>query len=52
MFKEKLSLALSAKAAQKNIRALIADPIEYSCIFIQSTGYIPVVSNYFWQLTD
>ena len=52
MFKEKLSLALTAKAAQRNIRALIADPLEYSCVFVQSTGYIPVVSNYFWQLTD
>ena len=52
MFREKMSLALSAKAAGKKIRALIEDPIEFGCARVHATGYFPVVSRYFWQLTD
>jgi hypothetical protein len=51
-FKEKLTLALTAKATGKKIRAVIADPIEGSCINILAVGAVPIVSHYFWQLTD
>lgn len=51
-FKEKLTLALTAKATGKKIRVVIADPIESSCINILAVGAVPIVSHYFWQLTD
>jgi hypothetical protein len=52
LFKEKLTLALTAKATAKKIRVVIADPIESSCINILAVGAVPIVSHYFWQLTD
>ncbi len=51
-FKEKLTLALTAKATGKKIRVVIAAPIETSCINILAVGAVPIVSHYFWQLTD
>lgn len=51
-FKEKLTLALTAKATQKKIRVVINEPIEFNCIDIPATGYVPVASYYFWQLID
>jgi hypothetical protein len=51
-FKEKLTLALTAKATGKKIRVVIADPIQSSCINILALGSVPIVSHYFWQLTD
>lgn len=52
LFKEKLTLALTAKATNKKIRVVIADPIASSCTNILAIGAVPVVSHYFWQLTD
>ena len=52
LFKEKLTLALTAKATGKKIRVVIADPVETSCINILAVGAVPIVSHYFWQLTD
>lgn len=51
-FKEKLTLALTAKATDKKIRVAINQPIEYSCIKILTLGYVPIASHYFWQLVD
>ena len=51
-FKEKLSLALAAKATQQKIRVLINDPVESNCIYIPMLGYIPVADAYFWQMKD
>ena len=51
-FKEKLSLALTAKAAGQKIRVLINDPIESSCIQISAIGHVPVAFHYYWQLKD
>ena len=52
MFKEKLTLALTAKASQKPIRAVLSDPAQISCTHVLAHGYVPVVSYYFWQLLD
>lgn len=52
LFKEKLTLALTAKATSKKIRVVIADPVESSCVNIPAVGAVPVVSHFFWQLTD
>jgi hypothetical protein len=51
-FKEKLTLALTAKATNKKIRVVIADPVASSCVPVLALGSVPVVSHYFWQLID
>jgi len=51
-FKEKLTLALTAKASGKKIRVLINDPIESSCIELSAIGHVPVAFHYYWQLKD
>jgi len=51
-YKEKLSLALTAKAAGKKIRVLINDSIETNCIQISAMGYVPIAFHYYWQLKD
>lgn len=52
LFKEKLTLALTAKATDKKIRVVIADPVASSCVSILAVGAVPIVSHYFWQLAD
>lgn len=52
MFKEKLTLALTAKASNKRIKAALLEPREYTCIDTPDLGGVPMVSHYFWQLTD
>ena len=52
MFKEKLTLALTAKASQKRIKAVFQEPRNISCIELPELGYVPMVSPYFWQLVD
>lgn len=52
MFKEKLTLALTAKASGRKIRAVISEPREFSCIEVLGVGFAPIVTHYFWQLVD
>jgi len=52
MFKEKLTLALTAKATGRRIRVLIDEPVEINCFRIPMIGSVPVASHYFWQLKD
>lgn len=52
LFKEKMTLALTAKATRKQLRVVIADPVPSSCVNILAVGMVPVVSHYFWQLSD
>lgn len=52
LFKEKLTLALTAKAMDKKIRVTIPEPRQYNCASIVATGNIPVASPYIWQLID
>ena len=51
-FKEKLTLALTAKATGKKIRTAINEPVQFNCTHILATGSIPIASPYFWQLVD
>lgn len=52
LFKEKLTLALTAKATNKKIQVNIPDPLQYNCASILATGNIPIASPYIWQLID
>ena len=52
MFREKLSLALTAKASSKQIKAALLEPRAYTCIDTPDLGGVPMVSQYFWQLID
>ena len=52
MFKEKLTLALTAKASGRKIRAVISEPRKFSCIDVPAVGVVPIVTHYFWQLVD
>ena len=52
VFKEKLTLALTAKATDKQIRVAVNEPVSRSCVNIPELGSIPVASPYFWQLID
>lgn len=52
MFREKLTLALTAKASGRKIRAVISEPREFSCIEVLGIGFVPIVTHYFWQLVD
>lgn len=52
MFKEKLTLALTAKASGHRLRLALLEPKDYSCVFVPEIGFIPVLSSYFWQLTS
>ena len=52
MFKEKLTLALTAKASDRKIRAVVSEPREFSCIEVLGVGFAPIVTHYFWQLVD
>lgn len=52
MFKEKMMLALSARASGSKIQVRIDQPVKYSCIHISSLGSIPIASNSVWQFKD
>ena len=51
-FREKLTLALNAKAAGKKIKVLINDPIASNCIEISAMGHVPIAYYYYWQIKD
>jgi len=51
-FDSKLSLALTAKAAKKEIRVLLETSTSSICYQVSALGYVPKVHSYYWQLKN
>lgn len=51
-FDSKLSLALTAFAAGKQIQTLIYTSADSDCIQISASGYVPKAHTYYWQLLN
>jgi len=50
-FEAKLSLALTAKATEKEIQVLLFTT-ESNCYQVSALGFVPVAHPYYWQLKN